>query len=181
MQPWALPLAIELVNIEPTTGIERVISQLLMKIFMEFRHSIMKLYRNCRTFQPLQSKNRKWQFSRPVSKYCDCNVSSSLLQYIVITKFPPNFFADHSLSQYCSNKCCYILCLTSRTTVTSARIPEEDNCHRARNLCVFSHVLKGTLGLTHKGWVLQRVFLGTLSDVTIVLGMRQSIVNLYST
>ena len=28
---------------------------------------------------------------------------------------------------------------TSRTTVTSARIPEEDACHRARN---FSHVQK---------------------------------------
>ena len=26
-----------------------------------------------------------------------------------------------------------ILCLTSRTTVTSARIPEEDACHRTRN------------------------------------------------
>ena len=31
-----------------------------------------------------------------------------------------------------------ILCLTSRTSVTSARIPEEDDCYRARNLCVFS-------------------------------------------
>ena len=70
----------------------------------------------------------------------------------------------------------YVLCLTSRTTVTSARIPEVDACHRARNLCVFSRVHKGTPGCTHKGCVLQRVFLGALSDVTVVLGMRQSIV-----
>ena len=69
-----------------------------------------------------------------------------------------------------------ILCLTSRTTSTSARIPEEDACHRARNLCVFSRVQKGTPRLTHNGCVLQRVFLNALSDVTVVLGMRQSIV-----
>ena len=43
-----------------------------------------------------------------------------------------------------------ILCLTSRTTVTSARTPEDDACHRVRNLCVFSHVQKGTPGLTRK-------------------------------
>ena len=30
-----------------------------------------------------------------------------------------------------------ILCLTSRTTVTSARIPVEDACYSAHNLCVF--------------------------------------------
>ena len=58
--------------------------------------------------------------------------------------------------------------------MTSARISEEDACQRERNLCVFSHVQKGTLGLTHKGCVLQRVSLGELSDVTVVLGMRQS-------
>ena len=69
-----------------------------------------------------------------------------------------------------------ILCLTSRTTVTSARIPEEDACHRARNLCVFSHVQKGTPGLTHKLCVLQRLSFSALSDVTVVLEMRQSIV-----
>ena len=74
-----------------------------------------------------------------------------------------------------------ILCLTSRTTVTSARIPEEDACHRARNLCVFSHVQKGTPRLTHKGCVLQRVFLDALSDVTVVLGMRQSICKIHIT
>ena len=68
-----------------------------------------------------------------------------------------------------------ILCLTPRTTVTLARIPDKDTCHRAQNLCVFSRVQKGTLGLTHKGCVLQRVPLGALSDVTVVLGMRQSI------
>ena len=61
--------------------------------------------------------------------------------------------------------------------MTSARNPEEDACRRARNLCVFSRVQKGTPGLSHKGWVLQRVSLGAFSDVTVVLGMRQSIVN----
>ena len=38
----------------------------------------------------------------------------------------------------------YILCLTSRTTVTSVRIPDEDACHHGRNLCVISRVQKGT-------------------------------------
>ena len=73
-----------------------------------------------------------------------------------------------------------ILCLTSRTTVTSGRIPKEDACHRARNSCVFSRVQKGTPRLTHKECVLQRVFLDAISDVTVVLGMRQSIVYLVS-
>ena len=62
-----------------------------------------------------------------------------------------------------------ILCLTPRTTVTLARIPDKDACHRARNLCVVSHIQKGTPGLTHKGCVLQRVSLGALSDITVVL------------
>ena len=62
-----------------------------------------------------------------------------------------------------------ILCLTSRTTVTSACIQEEYACYRASNLCVFSRVQKGTKGL-------QRVYLGALSDITVVLVMRQSIV-----
>ena len=66
-----------------------------------------------------------------------------------------------------------ILCLTSRTTRTSARIPEEDACQRSRYLCVFSRV--GTPGLMHKKCVLQRVSLGAFSDVTVILGMRQSI------
>ena len=57
----------------------------------------------------------------------------------------------------------------------SARIPEEDACHRARNWCFFSRVQKGTPGLTHKECALQRVSLGALSDVMVVLGMRQSI------
>ena len=57
--------------------------------------------------------------------------------------------------------------------MTSARIPEEDTCYRARNLCVFSHVQKGTPGLTHKGCVLQRVSLDALNDV--ILEMRQSV------
>ena len=70
-----------------------------------------------------------------------------------------------------------ILCLTSRTTVTSARIPEENACHRACNLVFFSRVQKGTPRLTHKWCVLQRVFLDATSDVTVILGMRQSIVS----
>ena len=65
--------------------------------------------------------------------------------------------------------------------MTSARILEEDACHHVRNLCAFSHVQKRTLGLTHnKGCVLQRIYLGTLSDVPVVLGMRQSIVKEYT-
>ena len=43
-----------------------------------------------------------------------------------------------------------ILCLPSRTTVKSMRIPEEDACDHQRNLCVFSHVQKETPGLTQK-------------------------------
>ena len=62
--------------------------------------------------------------------------------------------------------------------MTSARITEEDACYRARNLCVFSRIQKGTLGLTHKECILQRVSFGALSDVTVVLGMRQSIAQL---
>ena len=71
-----------------------------------------------------------------------------------------------------------ILCLTWRTTVTSARIPDEGKRYHAHNLCVFSHVQKGTPGLTHNRCTLQRVSLGTLSDVTVILGMRQSIDNI---
>ena len=62
--------------------------------------------------------------------------------------------------------------------MTSACIPDEDACHRVRNLCVFLRVQKGTPGMTHKGCVLQRVSLDAISDVTVVLGMRQSIGNL---
>ena len=61
--------------------------------------------------------------------------------------------------------------------MTSARIPEEDACHSVRNLCVFSRVQKGTQGLTHKDCVLQRVSLDALSDVMVVLEVRQSIDN----
>ena len=63
----------------------------------------------------------------------------------------------------------FILCLTPRTTVMSAHIPDKDAGHRVRNLCAVSRILKGTPGLTHKGCV-------NLSDVTVVLWMRQSIV-----
>ena len=57
------------------------------------------------------------------------------------------------------------------------RIQKEDACYRTRNLCVFSRVQKGTPELMHKGCVLQRVYMGALSDVTVVLGIiiRQSI------
>ena len=46
----------------------------------------------------------------------------------------------------CPRDMATILCLTLRTTVTSARIPEEDACHRTHNLCVFLRVQKGTPG-----------------------------------
>ena len=69
-----------------------------------------------------------------------------------------------------------ILCLAWRTTVTSACITQEDACYRARHFCVSSRVKKGTPGLTHKGCVQQRVYFGVLSGVTVVLGVRQSIV-----
>ena len=89
---------------------------------------------------------------------------------------PGEFWLDQSLhlplyvgGQLTFCKQLTIHCLTLRTTLTSARI------HRARNLCVFSHVQKGTPGLTHRGCVLQCVSLGALSDITVVLGMRQSI------
>ena len=52
----------------------------------------------------------------------------------------------------------------------------EYACHRVHNLCVLSRIQKGAPGSTHTDCVLQRVSLGTLSDVTVVLGMRQSIV-----
>ena len=55
--------------------------------------------------------------------------------------------------------------------MTSARFLEEDAYH-ARNFCVFSGVQKG---LTHKGCILQCVSSGALSDVTVILGMIQSI------
>ena len=57
------------------------------------------------------------------------------------------------------------------TTVTSARILEEDACYRALNLCVLTRSKKNT-GIDVKR---MRVSLGALSDVTVVLGMRQSI------
>ena len=70
-------------------------------------------------------------------------------------------------------------CSVYASSVMSARIPDEDACYRACNLCVFSCVKKNTLGLMHKGCILQRVSLGALRDVMVVLGiMRQSIGNL---
>ena len=62
-----------------------------------------------------------------------------------------------------------ILCLIWRTTVTSSsHIPEEDAYYRTRNMCGFSHVQERIPGFAYKSF-------GTLSDVTVVLGMRQSI------
>ena len=85
-----------------------------------------------------------------------CYNSYSVLQFKAEHWFYKVFTKLHPIDL---QKCCHctILYLTSRTTVTSARIPEEDACHRARNLCLFSSVQKGTPGLTHKGCVLQRV------------------------
>ena len=57
----------------------------------------------------------------------------------------------------------------------SARSRQRRLSSLAQLVCVFSRVQKGTPGLTHKGCVLHRVSLGALSDVTVVLGMRQSI------
>ena len=57
--------------------------------------------------------------------------------------------------------------------MTSVRILDEDACYRATY--IFSRVQKGTPELTHTGCVLQRVSLGALSDITVTLGMRQSI------
>ena len=60
----------------------------------------------------------------------------------------------------------YVVCLASRMTVTSGCIPEGDACQLVHNLCF----------LTCAVFILGRV----LSDVTVVLEMRQSIVMMYS-
>ena len=65
-----------------------------------------------------------------------------------------------------------IRCLISRMTVTSARIPK---LWLQCNLCVFSHVQKGTQGLMHKGCILECLPSGALSDFMVVLEMRQSV------
>ena len=58
--------------------------------------------------------------------------------------------------------------------MTSARIPGgRRSSSRAQVVCFLTRS-KGTPGLTHRGCVLQRVFLDAHSDVTFVLGMRQS-------
>ena len=67
-----------------------------------------------------------------------------------------------------------ILCFTSRN-LWCQRVFQSKILVISRTICVCSHVWKGTLGLMHKGCVLQRVSLGALSDITVVLGMRQSI------
>ena len=61
-------------------------------------------------------------------------------------------------------------------TVTSQVYSEEDARHRAAT-CVISHAFKREhRDRCLKGCVLQRVSLDELSDITVVLGMRQSIV-----
>ena len=111
---------------------------------------------NLWTFQMLHQSTNQQTFHANISsiepKHCFCTSQLILILFVSI------------------------LCLTWRTTVTSVCIPEEDACHRASNFCAFLRVQKGILGLTHEGCVLQRVSLGALSDVTFVLGMRQSIV-----
>ena len=87
----------------------------------------------------------------------------------------PKVFAwsDHPKSDLVPNK--NILCLTSRTTVTSARILEEDVLlFLIHATCVFSHTFKKE-DRNKKGYALQDASVDTLSDVTVVLGMRQSI------
>ena len=54
----------------------------------------------------------------------------------------------------------YTLSHLEKDCDVTARIPDEDPCYHARNLCVFSHAQKGTPGLTHTGYVLQCVSLG---------------------
>ena len=65
------------------------------------------------------------------------------------------------------------------TSVVRAFSGFKDACYRARNFCVFSRIQKETPGLMHKGCVLQRVFLGTLSVVTVVVGMRRMCVDFH--
>ena len=55
----------------------------------------------------------------------------------------------------------------------SVRIPEEDAYYRVHNMCVFSRIQK-----YNPGCVLQRSLFGALSDVTVVLGMRQKYLSL---
>ena len=64
-----------------------------------------------------------------------------------------------------------ILCLSSRTTVTS----DVDACYGASNMWVFITLSKKILRLTHSGGVLQHISFGTFFDVPVVLGMKQSI------
>ena len=58
-----------------------------------------------------------------------------------------------------------------------ARIPEKGAYYRSMpaQLGVFSSIQKETSRFTQKGRILPRVYLAALSDVTVVLGMRQSI------
>ena len=69
-----------------------------------------------------------------------------------------------------------ILCLSSRMTVMSACIPEEQAIAYYRtcnNMCFCSHVPKRQYCRIKDASC--RVSCGVLSDITVVLGMRQSI------
>ena len=73
--------------------------------------------------------------------------------------------------------CICILCLTSRATMTSACIQEEDAYYCTHNnMSVFTCIQNGILGLMHKGCALQRLPFGALSDIMVGLEMRQNLV-----
>ena len=73
-------------------------------------------------------------------------------------------------------KCNDLYFVSPRERPWRQRVFRRKTLVNASATCVFSDAFKkGTPGLTRKGCVLQRVSLGALSDVTVVLGMRQSI------
>ena len=110
--------------------------------------------------------------------YCFCFLS---LQYLIIieVKGKERIACGATIFKHT------ILCLTSRTTVTSAFENDRDvstwykitRCLSCAWLLCFSRVQKGLPGLTHKWCVLQRLSYDALSDVTVILEMRQSIEN----
>ena len=70
------------------------------------------------------------------------------------------------------------------TNITMVILPIDTHLENDRDVSAYTLVivhaqlvwyLTGTPPLTHKGCVLQRVSLGALSNVTVVLGMRQNI------
>ena len=83
-----------------------------------------------------------------VGRFSKMKLCSTVYVYLIVR---PSHI--HSSDDFLKLRPTPILFLTSRTTVTLTRFPEEDACHRVRNLCVFSHVQKGTPRLTHKGYI----------------------------